>query len=164
MTIPKVGNVAGAGPSQAVDTAKEKFGKVLESTGKASKPGGVQGPSEVAPRQVMDGAQRAEQAQRAQPGCTTSAKGVSQAHGVQNVQQPATARSVQAAQVLDQVSAAQKRLDHILEMAQAGKNFTPAELIAMQAHVYRASQELDLAGKVVEKATGGVKQVLQTQV
>jgi hypothetical protein len=29
--------------------------------------------------------------------------------------------------------------------------------------VYRASQELDLAGKVVEKATSGVKQVLQTQ-
>jgi hypothetical protein len=30
--------------------------------------------------------------------------------------------------------------------------------------VYRASQELDLAGKVVEKATAGVKQILQTQV
>ncbi|MFZ5467847.1 MAG: ATP-dependent helicase HrpB [Myxococcota bacterium] len=74
------------------------------------------------------------------------------------------ARSLKAAEVLDQVSAAQKRLDQVLAMAQSGKTFTPAELLAMQAHVYRASQELDLAGKVVEKATNGVKQILQTQV
>ncbi|WNZ60390.1 hypothetical protein QEG98_31030 [Myxococcus sp. MxC21-1] len=74
------------------------------------------------------------------------------------------ARAQQAAQVLDRVGQAQKRLDHILQLAQSGRSFTPAELLALQAHVYRASQELDLAGKVVEKATGGVKQVLQTQV
>ena len=69
-----------------------------------------------------------------------------------------------AAQTIDQLSAAQSRMDKVLELAQSGKTFTPAELLALQAQVYRASQELDLAGKVVEKATGGVKQVLQTQV
>jgi hypothetical protein len=69
-----------------------------------------------------------------------------------------------AARVLDQVSAAQGRMDAILSLAESGKSFSPAELLSLQAHVYRASQELDLAGKVVEKATGGVKQVLQTQV
>jgi hypothetical protein len=75
-----------------------------------------------------------------------------------------SARSQQAVQMLDRVGEAQQRLDRILELAQSGKSFTPNELIALQAHVYRASQELDLAGKVVEKATGGIKQVLQTQV
>lgn len=149
MTLPKVGNVAGPAQSPSVDTAKEKFGKLLESSAKGHAPRS----SEVAPRPVVDTPQRAE-----------AAKGVRDVRGVQNVQQPAHARGVEAAQVLDQVASAQKRLDHILEMAQAGKCFTPAELIAMQAHVYRASQELDLAGKVVEKATGGVKQILQTQV
>ena len=69
-----------------------------------------------------------------------------------------------AARALDQVSAAQTRMDKVLELAQSGKTFTPAELLALQTQMYRASQELDLAGKVVEKATGGVKQVLQTQV
>jgi hypothetical protein len=68
-----------------------------------------------------------------------------------------------AARALDQVSAAQSRMDQVLELAQSGKTFTPAELLALQTQMYRASQELDLAGKVVEKATGGVKQVLQTQ-
>ncbi len=69
-----------------------------------------------------------------------------------------------AAQVLDRISAAQKQMDQVLKLAQSGKSFTPAELLALQAQVYGASQQLDLAGKVVEKATGGVKQVLQTQV
>ena len=69
-----------------------------------------------------------------------------------------------AARALDQVSSAQTRMDKVLELAQSGKTFTPAELLALQTQMYRASQELDLAGKVVEKATGGVKQVLQTQV
>ncbi|MBK7858236.1 MAG: ATP-dependent helicase HrpB [Archangiaceae bacterium] len=69
-----------------------------------------------------------------------------------------------AARAIDQVSSAQTRMDKVLELAQSGKTFTPAELLALQTQMYRASQELDLAGKVVEKATGGVKQVLQTQV
>ncbi len=69
-----------------------------------------------------------------------------------------------AAQVLDRISAAQKQMDQVLKLAQSGKSFTPAELLSLQAQVYSASQQLDLAGKVVEKATGGVKQVLQTQV
>jgi hypothetical protein len=73
-------------------------------------------------------------------------------------------KQVTAAGVLDQVNQAQNRMEQILKLAESGKSFSPAELLSLQTHVYRASQELDLAGKVVEKATGGVKQVLQTQV
>jgi hypothetical protein len=73
-------------------------------------------------------------------------------------------RTATAAKVLNQVTAAQARMEQVLKLAESGKAFSPAELLSLQAHVYRASQELDLAGKVVEKATGGVKQVLQTQV
>lgn len=69
-----------------------------------------------------------------------------------------------SAKMIDELSAAQGRMEQILKLAESGKSFSPAELLSLQAHVYRASQELDLAGKVVEKATGGVKQVLQTQV
>ena len=46
----------------------------------------------------------------------------------------------------------------------ATKSFTPTELLAVQAGVYKFSQELELTSKVVEKATDGVKQTLQTQV
>lgn len=67
-------------------------------------------------------------------------------------------------EMLDRVSQAQRQMEQVLELAESGMSFSPAELLSLQAQVYRASQELDLAGKVVEKATGGVKQILQTQV
>jgi len=73
-------------------------------------------------------------------------------------------KALEPAKLMDHVAAAQKRMDAVLELAQSGKSFTPAELLSLQTQMYRASQELDLAGKVVEKATNGVKQVLQTQV
>jgi len=72
--------------------------------------------------------------------------------------------TAQVTQVLERVHQAQKRLDQILSLAASGKTFSPAELLSFQAQVYRSSQDLDLAGKVVEKTTSGLKQVLQTQV
>jgi hypothetical protein len=162
MAIEKVGGVGPSGPSPSLETGKEKFGKILEKSDPAKR-GGPSGPSELDPKPVVDRAQQTAAVARAQPGCVKKAPSVSEARAVSRVEGTPDAKSAQAAQVLDRISAAQKRIDHILDLAQGGKNFTPAELIAMQAHVYRASQELDLAGKVVEKATGGVKQVLQTQ-
>jgi hypothetical protein len=62
------------------------------------------------------------------------------------------------------VKAAQARLDQVLALARSGKTFTPAELIGLQAQVYQANQAIDVASKVVEKATAGLRQVLQMQV
>ena len=39
----------------------------------------------------------------------------------------------------------------------------PAELLALQAGVYRYAQEVELASKVVDKATGALKTALQSQ-
>jgi len=39
----------------------------------------------------------------------------------------------------------------------------PAELIALQASVYRYSEAIDLASKLVDHATSGVKTVVQGQ-
>lgn len=63
-----------------------------------------------------------------------------------------------------EVQRAQVRLDRILKMAESGRTFTAAELLAFQAHTYRASHELEMAGKVVEKTTAAAKQILQTQI
>jgi hypothetical protein len=68
------------------------------------------------------------------------------------------------ARILGEVQRAQVRLDQILKLAESGRTFSPAELLAFQAHTYRASQELEMAGKVVEKGTNAVKQTLQTQI
>jgi hypothetical protein len=127
--------IVGARPAPAVDAGKEKFGKVLSEVG----------PKPVAPPAQQQPPTHASAVQKAAPG-------------------KSQVGAPQAVKVIDQVAGAPKRRDRVRAVAPSGKTFTPAELLAMQAHVYRASQELDLAGKVVEKATGGVKQVLQTQI
>jgi hypothetical protein len=161
MTIDKVGSVGGAGASPALETGKEQFGKVLQGvqgTGAGPKvPVATEGAPRPASSEAVRGTDQARTVDRAGVGKVEAAPGAR----VDSVQ---SARAQQAAQMLDRVDQAQKRLDHILKLAESGRSFTPVELLAFQAHVYRASQELDLAGKVVEKATSGVKQVLQTQI
>ena len=161
MAIDKVGAVGGASAPVA-SPGRGEFGKVLE---------GLKGPArppvatEAVPRPVAP--ERGEAVRgpcEAREGRTTASAGPVEARGVEGVDAARSARSAQAVRMLDRVSEAQRRLDEVLARAESGRTFSPAELLAVQAHVYRASQELDLAGKVVEKATGGVKQVLQTQV
>jgi len=66
--------------------------------------------------------------------------------------------------LLQGVMNGQGKLNKIIKLATSGKAFSPTELIAIQAGVYKFSQELELTSKVVEKATDGIKQTLQTQV
>ncbi|NVJ19748.1 ATP-dependent helicase HrpB [Myxococcus sp. AM011] len=158
MSVDKVGAVGGAGPA-SVEPGRERFGEVLEGARGTAREATPSVTTEGAARPAVEasrGVTRAEGTQ-ASAGCAEVKKGMR----VDSVQ---TAREQHAARALERVGQAQKRLDRILEMAESGRDFTPGELLALQAQVYRASQELDLAGKVVEKATGGVKQVLQTQV
>jgi hypothetical protein len=161
MAIDKVGSVGGAGATPALETGKPQFRKVLQGVkgagGGPSVPVSTEGPVGPASSEAMRGPQRAQAVDRAVSGRMEVRPGAR----VDSVQ---SARGQQVAKALDRVSQAQKRLDHILALAESGRTFTPAELLAFQAHVYAASQQLDLAGKVVEKATSGIKQVLQTQI
>jgi hypothetical protein len=65
---------------------------------------------------------------------------------------------------LGRVAAAQARMDRILALAASGRTFSPAELLSLQAGVAEASQTVDLAGKVLDRMSGGVRTLLQTQV
>jgi len=73
-------------------------------------------------------------------------------------------RDTQLTKVLNSVVSGQDKMSKIIKLATSGRSFTPTELLAVQAGVYKFSQELELTSKVVEKATDGVKQTLQTQV
>lgn len=46
-------------------------------------------------------------------------------------------------------------------VAGAGRTVGPAELIALQAGIYRYSEAVDLASRLVDRATGAVKTVIQ---
>jgi len=84
--------------------------------------------------------------------------------GVNRVEGKATTEKSGMKKLLDQVAGGQNKLDQIIKMATSGKSFNQQELLAIQAGVYKFSQEMELTSKVVEKATSGVKQTMQTQV
>lgn len=58
----------------------------------------------------------------------------------------------------------QVQMDKLITGGLSGKNFSNSELLALQAGMYKYSQELELTSKVVEKATSGLKDTLKTQV
>ncbi|MCI0572151.1 MAG: ATP-dependent helicase HrpB [Myxococcaceae bacterium] len=166
MTLAKVGGVAAPVATPAPAQGGEPFRSLLHAAGARDTGRGVSGRAAPVGPQVgaaVDGSRGPLGPFEVEPRPVTppQTSGTRAASAVTAASGPGT---VTATRMVEQVSAAQRRMDHVLRLAQSGKTFSPAELLALQAHVYRASQELDLAGKVVEKATGGVKQVLQTQV
>lgn len=72
-----------------------------------------------------------------------------------------------AERILHDASASIERgerlLNGVIRAAERGRSFTNEELIAVQAGVYRYTQELELAGKLVDKLTSAVRQTVQSQ-
>lgn len=66
--------------------------------------------------------------------------------------------------MLSDMERGQGVMDKLLAQATSGKEFSNTELIALQAGMYKYTQEMELTGKVVEKATNGLKETLKTQV
>lgn len=54
-------------------------------------------------------------------------------------------------------------MDRTIAAANRGRVFSNEELLAVQVGVYRYTQELELASKLIDKATGAVRQTLQSQ-
>jgi hypothetical protein len=61
------------------------------------------------------------------------------------------------------IARGERLVEGVVQAARRGATFSNEQLIAIQAGVYRYTQELELAGKLVDKATGAVRQTLQSQ-
>jgi hypothetical protein len=81
--------------------------------------------------------------------------------GVSPTEKPALNAVSHVVRALEQ---GQRDLDRIIQEASSGRPFSNAELLSLQASMYRYTQELDLVSRVVEKATTGLKDVVKTQV
>jgi hypothetical protein len=66
--------------------------------------------------------------------------------------------------MVDSLEKGQVNLEKLIEAGASGKKFSNAEMLSLQASMYKYTQELDLTSKVVEKATSGLKDVVKTQV
>jgi len=69
-----------------------------------------------------------------------------------------------AVKMMADIEKGQGVMDRLISEGLSGRNFANSELLALQAGMYKYTQELELTGKVVEKATSGLKDTLKTQV
>jgi hypothetical protein len=82
----------------------------------------------------------------------------------QTISKPARPQAGLAGSAIARVEEGRRRLDEIIAQARAGKTFKPHELLALQAEVYRISEDLSLVHKVIEEGMAGVKRLWNIQV
>ena len=110
----------------------------------------------------IDGTQQAEAATKASNVLMQARTNATT--GITRVGEAAKTEQTKLTKMLDGLLKGQDKMTQIIDMALSGRQFSPPELLVMQAAIFRCTQELELTGKVIEKATSGVKQTLNTQV
>jgi hypothetical protein len=66
--------------------------------------------------------------------------------------------------LLERTLGGEQRVDTLLAAAARGKTFSPSELLALQATVFRYSQAVEVVSRATDKLVGAVKQTMGTQV
>jgi hypothetical protein len=162
------------GAQQVNKQGASKFDAAL-----ANKSQGVNGPEQVnqaKATQATQATQKAEQVRQAEAVNKTEKAALNKVNGA--AQEPATARGAEAVagkqetnkagsmlgHVVSELEKGQVNMDKLIQAGASGKTFSNAELLSLQAGMYKYTQELDLTSKVVEKATSGLKDTLKTQV
>lgn len=94
------------------------------------------------------------------PSSPLSASAVPLAHapGQVALESPLTAAG---RQLLARVAHGERYVESVVRQALHGRAFTPADLLAMQAEVYRYTQELELVSKLVDRGTSTVRTIMQ---
>ncbi len=131
----------------------------------------------VQPTQNFENVMNAQQAQQVQGaqevGATRSSTEVLRAatSSQRAPAVPAISRSLDSTpigsglqRIVNDIMQGQNKYGKVLDLAMSGREFSHSELLALQAGVYRFSQELELTSKVIEKGTSAIKQTLNTQV
>jgi hypothetical protein len=104
-------------------------------------------------------ADKAQAAQAVQP--VKSTEPVRQVESVAKTEKPGLNM---VSHVVNELEVGHQRLEKLIQASASGKKFSNAELLSLQASMYKYTLELDLTSKVVEKATSGIKDVVKTQV
>lgn len=157
--------------------SNEAVSKIAESQG-ASGAGEAEtvGESESADgpsfQEVLDGKQGAEEAAAAEE--AERASGAEGPEGVDEVgleelddlraSSTDEGRPVKFEKFVDEISEDKQEIDRMLEAGLGGENLDQKELLEMQALIYSYSKKVELTSKVVEKGTGGLKQMMQMRV
>jgi hypothetical protein len=86
---------------------------------------------------------------------------VSPAGGPPRADAPAAGAAGRFSEVLQDLDRGEKFVDRVIRRAMAGRDFTPEQLIAVQAGVYRHAQQMEAFSKLVDSVTGSVRRTLE---
>ncbi len=59
-----------------------------------------------------------------------------------------------------EVSSGERMMRHAIAAGRSGEDIGPSELLALQAGVYRYGEAVDLASKLIDRASSGLKTVI----
>ncbi|MCC7539051.1 MAG: hypothetical protein IT379_22690 [Deltaproteobacteria bacterium] len=96
-------------------------------------------------------------------GAASAPAGSGQSASVSPHETPAGPLRETAVELLRDVARGERFVRSVMRRAARGADFSPQELLAIQAGVYRYTQELELVSKIVDKGTAAVRQTLQSQ-
>ena len=147
---------------QQLKTHQSKFDAAM-----ANKANGVQQAQQVQHTNKVDVAKAVEQIRqmdkaqvgKIRPGSTADLRTTQQVDA-----KPESSKSGAITNMLDSLESGQTKVDQLISLGVSGAHFNNAQLLALQAGVYKYTQEMELTGKVVEQATSGLKDTLKTQV
>jgi hypothetical protein len=153
---------------QTAKQGESKFDQTM-----ANKANGPQAPQATQAPQAATEVQRANQVQQVQQVGQVDKAQLNRLN-VNNASQstPLTAQAVDGpgratsmmTHMFSSMEKGQGMLDKLINGGLTGAKFSNTELLALQAGMYKYTQELDLTGKVVDKATSALKDTLKTQV
>lgn len=153
------------GAGQMAEKMLEEVAKASSQADQLQQAQNTQGPQF---NQVLD-AQRVGEVQEIRPGAVDVLGAARMDQGAVPV--PAMGRTLDRSpvasgvqRIMEDVMQGQNKLEEIINLSMSGRNFSTPELLALQAGVYRFTQELELTSKVVEKGTSTIKQTMNTQV
>mgnify|MGYP006291301499 CR=1 FL=1 len=84
--------------------------------------------------------------------------------GIDAVDEVSHTEGNRLSRVIESMQSERASLEQTMDRVMSGQDLDQAEMLEMQALVYQYSQRVELTSKVVEKATGGLKQMLNMQV
>lgn len=122
--------------------------------------GSVSGGPSVAPVDVEPRA-RTRGGAAGEGGFAAALRNADQAEGSTGIADSTAAEALRDA--ARSITRGQRMVDSVVRAARNGRVFSQEELLAIQAGVYRYTQELELASKLVDKASTAVKTTLQSQ-
>jgi hypothetical protein len=145
----------------------EGMSKLAEQAGETAAESGAEEADEASFSEVLDEKMESDQVDGPREAELERTEEASRVEGVDDLEAATGSEEMSRAKLgefVEGISQNRDEMEQMLERSMNGETLDQKELLEMQALIYGYSQKVKLASKVVEKGTGGLKQMMQMRV